>query len=142
MSETTYTYADFLEVVKEREILNFLKGEVDVFTSLVGEDEVVRAFYVKNLHNNNPIEVYFFLEEKVIIVKAEENHTEINIISSKVEQVKYMKPKHDAEESVLEVTLANKYKLEFRSMEDSSREKQYFHKEYRQYVENLFNEFK
>lgn len=135
VSEVNYTYQEFLKDVKKRKFLLFLKGKVELFNELVPNQDLVRAFYVKNLHNDDPIEIIIFLNDRALVIKPDQDRVEVKTIFGQVTKLDYVRPLYHTEASLLVVTFTSEEKLGFSSHMDSSYEWQ---KDYSDYVKNLF----
>lgn len=137
MSEVNYTYQEFLKDIGKRKFLMFLKGKVEIFNELVPNQDLIRAFYAKNLYNADPIEVVIFLEDRALIIEPSEDQVAVKTIFGQIAKLNYVRSKYSTEESILEVTFTNQEELKFSSIKDSSTE---WNDDYRDYVENLFTD--
>ena len=135
VSEVNYTYQEFLEDVGKRKFLLFLKGKVELFNELVPNQDLVRAFYVKNLYNDDPLEITIFLNDRALVIKPDRDQVAVKTIFGQVTKLDYVRPLYDTEESLLEVTFTSEEKLRFSSHTDSGNE---WKSEYSDYVKNLF----
>ncbi|KON88958.1 hypothetical protein AF332_20645 [Sporosarcina globispora] len=121
MSEI-YTYNDFLEDLKKRqiplghELIKNLSGILGEYVN----PEKVGFFYGKNLFVDGEKLLYFFQENKIVEVKIQGRNVEFRVHKQKIVDVEFSHPFYQDSPANLKLTLENGEILEFDSKKDAS----------------------
>ena len=124
MSEELYSYKEFLEQLKKREVPVFtdlIRTLPGILKSVIDENEDT-IFYVKGLYNQVEKELYFFSFDKIVQVNILERDVTFKTIKRNIVEATYTPGVHEADQRKLSLVLENGVELNFNSLEDSNKE--------------------